>query len=175
MGESRTAIKVGLFVALGLVLVVLLTMSFSKGLSILTRAYDLYLKAISVGGLKDRAAVLMSGITVGNVVDSTIPPDGKGVIIKLKIQEKYKIHADARFVIEQVGFLGDQYISIYPTKNEKPILQPGAEVVCEEPFNLQEIVRSATGLVQGVNQATKMLNDMFGRLDKMLLTQENIT
>ena len=128
-----------------------------------------------MGGLKDRAAVLMSGITVGNVVDSRIPSDGKGVIIKLKIQDKYKIHADARFVIEQIGFLGDQYISIYPTKNEAPILRPDAEVVCEEPFNMQEIVRSATALVQGVNQATKTLNEMFGRLDKMLLTEENIT
>ena len=117
MGESRIAVKVGLFVAMGLVLVLLLTMSFSKGLSILTPTYDLYLRAVSVGGLKDRAAVLMSGITVGNVVDSTIPPEGKGVVIRLKIQNKYKIHADARFVIEQIGFLGDQYISIYPTKN----------------------------------------------------------
>src|SRR5436190_16748336 len=173
MGESRTAVKVGLFVALGLVLVVLLTMSFSKGLSIFTPTYDLYLRAVSVGGLKDRAAVLMSGITVGNVVDSRIPSDGKGVIIKLKIQDKYKIHADARFVIEQIGFLGDQYISIYPTKNEAPILEPGATVFCEEPFNLQEIVRSASGLIQGVNQATKTLNDLFARLDKMLLTEEN--
>jgi len=175
MGESRTAVKVGLFVALGLVLVVLLTMSFSKGLSILTPTYELYLRAVSVGGLKDRAAVLMSGVTVGNVVDSTIPPDGKGVIIKLKIQQRYKIHADARFVIEQIGFLGDQYISIYPTTNQKPTLPPGAEVVCEEPFNLQEIVRSATGLIQGVNQATKTLNDLFGRLDKILITEETLT
>src|SRR5437762_5441621 len=168
MNESRLATRVGLFVALGLVLLVLLLMSFSKGLTILTRSYNLNLRAVSVGGLKDRAAVLMSGVTVGNVLEANIPPDGKGVLITLKIQEKYKIHADARFVIEQIGFLGDQYISIYPTKNEAPILRPDAEVVCEEPFNMQEIVRSATALVQGVNQATKTLNEMFGRLDKML-------
>ena len=99
--ESRLATRVGLFVALGLVLLVLLLMSFSKGLTILTRSYDLSLRAISVGGLKDRAAVLMSGVTIGNVVEATIPPDGKGVIIKLKIQEKYKIHSDARFRIDQ--------------------------------------------------------------------------
>src|SRR5438093_981984 len=116
MNESRLATKVGLFVALGLVLLVLLLMSFSKGLTILTKSYELNLRAPQVGGLKDRAAVLMSGITVGNVVEANIPPDGQGVIIKLKIQEKYKIHADARFRIDQIGFLGDQYVAIYPAK-----------------------------------------------------------
>jgi phospholipid/cholesterol/gamma-HCH transport system substrate-binding protein len=175
MNQSGTAVKVGLFVAVGLVLLVLLSMAFSKGLSVLTPTYELYLRALSVGGLKDRAAVLMSGITIGNVVDAAIPPDGKGVLIKLKIQQKYKIHSDARFVIEQIGFLGDQYISIYPTKNEGAILHPGAEVACEEPFNLQDIVHSASGLIEGVNRTIKTLNDMFTRVDKTLLNGENLT
>jgi len=175
MNESSTAVKVGLFVAIGLALLVLLSMAFSKGLSILTPTYELNLRAVSVGGLKERAAVLMSGVTIGNVVTASIPPDGKGVMIRLKIQQKYKVHSDARFVIEQIGFLGDQYISIYPTKNEGPILQPGAEVVCEEPFNLQEVVRSAGGLIDAVNQTIKTVNDMFARVDKTLLTERNLT
>jgi phospholipid/cholesterol/gamma-HCH transport system substrate-binding protein len=150
-------------------------MSFSKGLSILTPTYDLYLRAVTVGGLKDRAAVLMSGVTVGNVAGAEIPEDGKGVLIKLKIQAKYKIHADARFVIEQIGFLGDQYIAIYPTKNEGAILPPGKEVVCEEPLNFQEVVRSASGLIQGVNDTVKTINQMVTRLDKTLFTEQNLT
>lgn len=175
MNESRSAGKVGLFVAIGLVLLVLLMMSFSKGLTILTPSYELFLRAVSVGGLKDRAAVLMSGVTIGNVATADIPSDGKGVIMKLKIQAKYKIHGDARFVIEQIGFLGDQYIAIYPTKNEKPILPGGAEVVCEEPLNLQEIIRSAGGLIEGVNQTVKTINEMFGRLDKTVFAESNLT
>ena len=175
MSESRLATKVGLFVTLGLVLLVLLLMSFSKGLTILTRSYDLRLRAVSVGGLKDRAAVLMAGVTVGNVVEANIPSDGKGVVIKLKIQEKYKIHGDARFVIEQIGFLGDQYVAIYPTQNAKPILGPGAEVACEPPLNFQEIVRSASGLIQTADQAVKTVNDMFVRVDRTLLGEQNLT
>jgi len=108
-------------------------------------------------------------------VEATIPQDGKGVTIRVKIQAKYKIHSDARFVIEQIGFLGDQYISIYPTKNQGAILAPGAEVTCEEPFNLQEVVRSASGLMETVNQTIKTVNDMVARLDKMVLSEENLT
>src|SRR5258706_6186031 len=163
MGEGHTARRVGIFVAVGLALLVLLLMSFSKSLSIFTPTYDLYLRAVSVGGLKDRAAVLMSGVTVGTVEGADIPPDGKGVLIKLKIQAKYKIHADARFVIEQIGFLGDQYIAIYPTKNEAPIVAPGNEVVCEEPLNFEQVVRSASGLIEGVNNTVKTINQMVTR------------
>src|SRR2546421_2515370 len=172
MNESRTGIKVGLFAALGLILLVLLMMSFSKGLSFLTPTYDLYLRAVSVGGLKDGAAVLISGVTVGNVVGATIPADGKGVTIKLKIQEKYKIHADARFVIEQIGFLGDQYVAVYPIKNEAPILQSRAEVVCEEPLNFQELFRSTGGLIQGVTQVVETVNKVIARLDKTVFTDQ---
>src|SRR3954463_1459403 len=175
MGEGQTARRGGIFVAVGLVLLVLLLMSFSKSLSIFTPTYEVHLRAITVGGLKDGAGVLMSGVTVGNVQGADIPPDGKGVFIKLKIQAKYKIHADARFVIEQIGFLGDQYIAIYPTKNEAPILPPGSEVVCEEPLNFQDVVRSASGLIQGVNDTVKTINQMVTRLDKTLLTEQNLT
>jgi phospholipid/cholesterol/gamma-HCH transport system substrate-binding protein len=175
MSESRLATKVGLFVALGLMLLVFLLMSFSKGLTILTRSYDLHLRAVSVGGLKERAAVLMSGVTIGNVVAANIPTDGRGVMIQLKIQEKYKIHADARFVIEQIGFLGDQYVAIYPTKNAQPILQAGAEVVCESPLDFQEIIRSAGGLIQGVDRTVKTVNDMLMRVDRNLLSEQNLT
>jgi phospholipid/cholesterol/gamma-HCH transport system substrate-binding protein len=175
MNESRLATKVGLFVALGLVLLVLLLMSFSKGLTILTRSYELNLRAVSVGGLKDRAAVLMSGVTIGNVVEATIPPDGHGVVIKLKIQEQFKIHGDARFRIDQIGFLGDQYIAIYPTKNEKPVLQPGAEVQCDAPLDFQDIIRSFSGLVTPLHQTIKTLEDMLTRVDRTLLAEENLT
>jgi phospholipid/cholesterol/gamma-HCH transport system substrate-binding protein len=175
MNESRTAVKVGLFAGLGLVLMVLLMMSFSKGLSVFTPTYDLYLRTVSIGGLKDGAGVLISGLAVGNVVGATIPADGKGVMIKLKIQEKYKIHADARFVIEQIGFLGDQYVAVYPTKNEAPILQSGAVVTGEEPLNFQELFRSTGGLVQGVTQVVDNVNKMFVRLDKTVFTDQNLS
>jgi hypothetical protein len=40
MAEGHTARRVGIFVAVGLVLLVLLLMSFSKSLSIFTPTYD---------------------------------------------------------------------------------------------------------------------------------------
>ena len=64
---------------------------------------------------------------------------------RLKIDSRYPLRQDARFVIEQSGFLGDQHVAIYPQSTTTPLLEPGSEVPCEQPFNLQEAARSATG------------------------------
>ena len=66
----------------------------------------------------------MSGVQVGTVSDMQLAPDGKSVTITLRIYRQYQIHKDARFVIEQSGFLGDQYVAILPTQNEGPIVRP---------------------------------------------------
>ena len=92
MNGSRLAVKVGLFVLIGILLLVLLLLSFSKGLSILTPTYHLFLKAKSVGGLKTRAAVLVSGVSVGNVVSSDVDADGRGVTIELAIRHSLSVH-----------------------------------------------------------------------------------
>ena len=175
MSESRLPGKVGLFAAVGLVLVVALLLSFSKGLNVFTPAYELRLNASSVGGLKPRSAVLMSGVAVGSVVGADVAPGGKGVIIRLRIERKYQIHGDARFVIEQIGFLGDQSVAIYPQKNADPILTPGAVVSCEEPFNIQEAVRSTTALVNQVDEMVKVLSRGVMRAERTVLSEESLT
>src|SRR5207253_4043082 len=122
MNETRFALRVGLFVALGLILAGGLLLVFSKGLNLFTPTYELRLRSGTVGGLKNRAAVLLNGVAVGNVVGTEVAPDGRGVIILGRINKKYDIHKDARFAIEQIGFLGDQYIAIYQQESKGPIL-----------------------------------------------------
>src|SRR6185295_7371941 len=133
MNETRLTGKVGLFMIVGLIALALLLLSFSKGVSLFTPTYGLRLKANSVGGLKDRSVVQVSGVTVGSVARAELGPGGKGVTIALKIERKYQIHADARFAIEQIGFLGDQFVAVHPGANSGRVLQDGDEVLCEEP------------------------------------------
>ena len=105
---------------IGLVLLAVLLLQFSKGTTFFRPTYDFVLHAGNVGGLKPRAQVLMSGVQVGTVSDMQLAPDGKSVTITLRIYQQYQIYKDARFVIEQSGFLGDQYVAILPTRNEGP-------------------------------------------------------
>jgi phospholipid/cholesterol/gamma-HCH transport system substrate-binding protein len=175
MEKSRLELKVGLFVLIGLALLAVLIIQFSKGTSIFRGTYDLRLHANNVGGLKPRAGVLLAGVQVGNVSDIKLAGDGKSVMILLKIYKEYKIYHDARFVIEQAGFLGDQYVSVIPTANNDRLLVNGDEVDCQEPFNLQEVARSASGFLQRIDETAKKLDASISDLQRVVLNGQMLT
>src|SRR5437773_7961313 len=175
MNETRFALKVGIFVALGIILVAVLLLIFSKGLNLFTPTYELRLRASTVGGLKNRASVLLNGVAVGHVVGTEVSADGRGVVIIVNINKKYSISASARFTIEQIGFLGDQYVAIYSQDIKGPMLVPGAEVLVEEPLNIEKAVRSATGLIQRMDQTVKIFNEAVLRVDRTVLSERILT
>jgi phospholipid/cholesterol/gamma-HCH transport system substrate-binding protein len=84
----------------------------------LTPSYTRRLRAESVGGLKAKSAMMVSGVPMGRVVGTELAPQGKGVTVFLKIDQHYRFHRDAEFVVEQIGLLGDQYVVVYPTRNQ---------------------------------------------------------
>ena len=175
MDKSRLELKVGLFVLIGLALLALLVIQFSKGTSIFRGTYALQLHASNVGGLKSRAGVLLAGVQVGTVDDIKLAEDGKSVTILLKIYKDCKIYRDARFVIEQSGFLGDQFVSIIPTENKDRPLVNNDVVDCQEPFNLQEIARSAAGFIQRLDETAKKLDASVTDLRRVVLNEETLT
>ena len=175
MNQSRLEGKVGLFVFIGLVLLAGLLLQFSKGLTFFRSTYDIRLIAASVGGLKPRAQVLMSGVPVGTVAGMSLAPDGRSVSITLRLYKQPEIHKDARFVIEQSGFLGDQYVAILPTRNEGEIFGPGGEARAEAPLDLQEVARFAAGFLQHIDSAATNLNDALSDARRTILSSHALT
>jgi len=152
MSNSRLEWRVGLFVLVGLLLLAALLIQFSKGAAFFRSTYTIILRSENVGGLKPRADVLMSGVRVGSVTAIDLAPDGKTVLIPLQIFSRYAIFKDARFSIEQAGFLGDQYVAILPIKNQGEIFHDKEEARADAPFNLQEVAHTATGFVQRIDE-----------------------
>ncbi len=175
MDKSRVEIKVGLFVLIGLVLVAVSIIQFSKGASLFRGTYELNLHAVNVGGIKESAGVLLAGVQVGSVSKVELAEDGKSVLIRLKIYKDYRIYHDARFVIEQAGFLGDQFVSVIPTTNSLPYLENGADVPCQEPFNLQEVARSTAGFIKRIDETAKKLDDSVSDLRRLVLNEQTMT
>jgi virulence factor Mce-like protein len=175
MSESRLQIKVGLFVFVGLVLLAALLLMFSKGTTFQGMTYVVKLKSDNVGGIKSGANVLVSGVPVGRVSRVELNEDGKSVTIYLKILQKFRIVGDARFEIEQFGFLGDQYIAIYPGAGRGPQLKDGDEVQCDPPFNMQEAVAKAAETISRVGQAATNVNAAVSDVRQFVLTERTLT
>jgi phospholipid/cholesterol/gamma-HCH transport system substrate-binding protein len=167
--------KVGLFVLIGLGLLAGLLLRFTKGVSFTSKTYEIRMRTANVGGLKQKAGVLMAGVPIGWVRGAKLGDDGKSVTVFLTIEEPYRIHGDAIFTIEAAGFLGDQFVQITPDKNQKQFLTPGAEVLCREPFNLQEAARSALGLIQRLDRTVEDIHKAVQRVDRTVLGDESMT
>ncbi len=174
MNKPKLEWKVGVFVIIGLVLLGVLLVSFSKGTSIFISTYEVKMRTSNIGGLIPGAKVVLAGVPIGTVDRIELEQDGKFVIAILEIREKYQIHGDALFFIEQAGFLGDQYVAVKVDKNAAPMLKDGAEVKCEEPFNMQEAARSAQGLIERVDTMVKQINTAVDRVDKGLLSDATL-
>ncbi len=175
MGKSRLEWKVGLFVFIGLVLLAILLLEFSKGFTFFQPTYTIRLRSTNVGGLKPRAGVLMSGVQIGTVSEIRLAPDGKTVTIYLKIFSQYEIRRDATFVIAQSGFLGDVYVGIEPTENKAPAFQNGDLAEAQPPFDLQQFTRTAAGFISRIDETVKNLNDALAEVTRVVLNPQTLT
>ncbi|HEY6167833.1 MAG TPA: MlaD family protein, partial [Verrucomicrobiae bacterium] len=117
----------------------------------------------------------MAGVQIGNVTGVDLAPDGRTVVLTLKIQKQYELHRDARFGIEQAGLLGDQFVAIVATENKGPMLREGDEVMTAPSSDFKEMLRSAAGLIQKLDETVSTLQTAVGRVDKLLVNEANLT
>lgn len=173
--ESRNpARSVGLFVTIALGVIAVLILQFSKGSSLFRRGYSVIVKSSNVGGLQVGASVMISGVPCGKVVGLELAQDGRSVLIECWLERRFLVYDDARFTLEQSGFLGDQYVSIVPTQNKGNPLKDGALALAEQPFNLQEAARKAMGLMEKLDSAAVKLDGAVARVDATILSTNTL-
>ncbi len=175
MSGSQFATRVGSFVFVCLALVGALLLAFSKGTSLFTPAYEIKMRLKNVGGLKERSAVFLAGIQVGHLRGVELAPDGRSVLLHLRILKRFPIHRDAEFVVEQIGVLGDEFVSIYPGANAAPLLKDGDQVEGRESFNLQEVARSADDLIKQLTQTLAEVREGVTNIKKGVLDPHTLS
>ena len=173
--KTKTEWKVGLFLAISLVVTAVLVISFSKGTNPLTKIYTIHLTTKNVDGLVKNAVVMMAGVPVGKISAIHLNTDTYIVTLDAKIKAEYQILADAKFFIETAGFLGDKYIGVIPGDNKLPPLQNGATVVCQESFDLVRAARSATDLMDELKTVASQITNIVNRIDSKLLDERTLT
>ena len=178
--KAKKEWKVGLFLAIALVVAVALVINFSKGTNPFTETTLLHLKTKNVDGLKRNSVVLMAGVPVGSISAIRLNTDTGIVTLDAKIKAEYKIRRDAKFFIETAGFLGDKYIGvipgdIIPGDNKLPALKNGDVVICQESFDLVRTARSATDLMDELKTVASQITNIVERIDSKLLDEQTLT
>jgi phospholipid/cholesterol/gamma-HCH transport system substrate-binding protein len=127
MSHSTRDLVVGLFVLAGLLSIAYLSITVG-GASLRSRG-GLEVVALfdEIGGLKERAPVVIGGVRVGRVKQIGLDPDLRARVV-LDVDKDVKLPVDTSASILTSGVLGDQYIALEPGA-EDAVLKSGDQIV----------------------------------------------
>ena len=167
--------RVGLFVLVGLTVLAMLLIQFSKGTSLFRPTYSLYLTAKNVGGLKTRASVLMAGVQIGSVAAIKLNPRAGMSRSPFGFTRNMTFTRTPGLSSNSPGFSGISTLAIEPTGNQGPTYKSGDMASAQEPFNLQEVARSASGFIQRIDETARKLNDAVTDVRRLVLNEQTLT
>jgi phospholipid/cholesterol/gamma-HCH transport system substrate-binding protein len=116
MTSRKSEILVGVFVLLTIAAILLLGLKVAnQGMQTSSATYTLKAKFDNIGGLKERSAVKVGGVTVGRVESITLDSEDFTPVVILSISEEYNSFPETTSVaILTSGLLGEQYIGLQP-------------------------------------------------------------
>ncbi|MEY4883149.1 MAG: hypothetical protein RIS34_1003 [Pseudomonadota bacterium] len=125
MQRSKNDVWVGLFVLIGAVAILFLSLQAANLLSLSFQStYPVVAKFDNVGGLKPKAAIRSAGVVVGRVESITFDDKSFQARVALLMEKRYAFPKDSSLKILTSGLLGEQYIGIEAGSDEKN-LAPG--------------------------------------------------
>ncbi len=129
--QSRKSIEiwVGIFVALGIAALLILSMKVSHlGDVFADKGYTLIAKFDNIGGLKVKSPVKIGGVRIGRVVSIRFDDTEYQAVVNMKIDGQYtKIPIDSSASILTAGLLGEQYIGL-DAGGEEEYFQDNGEI-----------------------------------------------
>lgn len=135
-------ITVGLFVVTGGAALFVLAMNVSNFGSLSSKeGYFLTAYFENIGGLKERSAITVSGVRVGQVSDIVFDPQRLQAKVTLRVDHKHDYFTtDTAASIYTAGLLGEQYIALEPGA-EDDTLTDGDEIeFTQSAVVLEEII-----------------------------------
>lgn len=125
--HMSTQIKVGIFAALGTLVILGSIFFLGADKALFTKYIHLHSHFDQVQGLSVGSVVSLSGVTVGNVESITFLPEQNALDVQMKIDEDFKnrIRQGSQTEIRTQGALGDKYIFIIPSDPANPPVKNG--------------------------------------------------
>ncbi|MEE8423112.1 MAG: MlaD family protein [Thermodesulfobacteriota bacterium] len=153
--------KVGLFVILGVVLLVVMSLrvsgvKFGRG-----KAYEVVVKFDNVAGLDKDAPVMIGGVEIGRVKGILL--DNFKAKLILNIYPEAVIGDDFTAMIKTKGLLGEKYVSLVPGAKDALPLKHGDEIRRTTTYTDPErLVTQLSEIADDVKDVTRSLSHVLG-------------
>ncbi len=157
--EQKT--KTGIFVLLGLLLLVAAIFIIGKQKNLFDSTFNIYAKFGNVSGLLSGNYVRLAGINIGTVTDIEIINDST-VKVSLQLEEKIRkfIKNDAVVSIGSDGIMGDKLLQISPGSATSGTIKEEAYIKGVDPVEMSDVMVKMTAIAYNAEVLTKNLADI---------------
>lgn len=140
MKRFNTEIAVGLFLVVGFICFVYLSVKLGEVNLLGADTYLVRARFGSISGLTEGASVEIAGVKVGKVSSIDLDKEDYEALVHLAIDRNVKLQEDSIASIRTSGIIGDRYVLITPGGADD-YLGEGAEIYeTESAINLEELV-----------------------------------
>lgn len=141
--SQKFKIRLGLFVAGGLALLVLAVFIIGKQKNLFNPVYKLTATFHNISGLQVGNNIRFSGINVGTVDNINIINDSTvEVVMLIKKNVKQFIKSDCKVAIGSEGLIGDRLMIITQGDSDTPVAKEGQQLASVEPVETDAIMAS---------------------------------
>lgn len=155
--------RLGLFVFLGTVLIIIAILFIGNKDSLFSDTITIKSSFSEVEGLKTGAPVRLSGYDIGSVSDISLSPDSAGkVIVSMNIEESVQnfIRLNSVATIGTEGLVGKKVVSITPGSTEFEVIHDGGFIESDDPVNIGAIIAEAQGIMSNLKIMTSNFSEI---------------
>ena len=164
MKKKSSEMWVGVFVVIGFLLLVVLTLKVEKFHIGKEKGYLVNIYFDSAAGLDRSAPVRVAGVQVGKVEKVGLD-QGKGKV-SFRMPPNIILYKDAKGYLKSEGFLGEKYVEISPGTPGYPRVEPNGEIEQgAPPADLEHFLSKVGELRDDIKDVTKPLGDVLKAMD----------
>jgi phospholipid/cholesterol/gamma-HCH transport system substrate-binding protein len=156
--ERRTALRVGIFLSLGVAALVLAVFLLGSKGGLFESKSTLFVHFDDISGLVAGAPVRLAGLDVGTVHKITFSDDlsQRQASVELSIKDRVmpRVREDSRAVIDSKGLLGDKLVNISIGSSQSPQLQDGGTLQARPSFSIEQMIGKVDDVVGSVKHVT---------------------
>ena len=168
MFKSLEGARLGIFIFLGSLLIVLFIFTIGNKDSLFVETVTINSRFENVEGLKTGAPVRLSGYTIGSVNSIVLEGDSAGtVIVTMSIQKELQhfIRLDSEASIVTEGLVGKKVVSILPGSPSKAVAGEGSFIKSKTPINITQVIEDTQAIISSVKSLTKDFADVIYKVN----------
>lgn len=168
-GKTKLEFKVGVFVFIGLIILVVFVLSIG-GFKTWTSGYYVKFKFDFINGVKIGAPVRFAGVDVGQVkrIEFRYNLSGKPEVEIIGwVKKDVLIPVDSTVWINTLGLLGEKYVEIMPGKNNEKFVLPEQVIDGNNPIAMHELSELARKIIGEVESLILKIKNNEGTIGKL--------